>query len=112
MQFEAFSATGRRDEWAQVTVTVQVAVFVPAFAVMIASPAETAVTLPVAESTVATSDLLVDQTTVSVESDGVTVAVRLVSLLPAVKVNALLLRVMPVAGFGAAATVTAELLGS
>ena len=62
------------------TLTVQVAVFVPAVAVMIASPGATAVTLPVAESTVATSGLLVDQATVSVESDGVTVAVRLVSL--------------------------------
>ncbi len=94
------------------TLTVQVAVFVPAVAVMIASPGATAVTWPVAESTVATAGLLVDQTTVSVESDGVTLAVRLVSLLPTVSVNSLLLREIPVAGFGAAAMVTAAPLGS
>ena len=85
------------------TLTVQVAVFVPAVAVMIASPGATAVTLPVA-STVATAVLLEDHTTVSVEPSGVTVAVRLV-LSPAVSVNSLLLRVIPVAGFGAAVIV-------
>lgn len=87
------------------TLTVQVAVFVPAVAVMVASPGATAVTLPVAESTVATSVLLEDHTTVSVEPSGVTVAVRL-ALSPAVSVNSLLLREMSVAGFGATVMVT------
>ena len=62
------------------TVTVQVAVLSPAFAVMVAVPGATAVTLPVL-STVATDYLLEVHTTVSVVSVGSTVAIR-VSVLP------------------------------
>ena len=58
-----------------ITMTVQVAVLSPAFAVTIAVPWATAVTLPFA-STVATDELLEDQVTVlSVALSGFTVAV-------------------------------------
>ena len=87
------------------TLTVQVADTLPAFAVIIASPGATAVTSPVVGSTVATSGLLEDQATVSVVSDGVTVATR-VSVSPTVKVSSDLLSVMSVAGLGAAVMVT------
>ena len=49
---------------------MQVADCSPAFAVITASPGATAVTLPVAASTFATSGAFVDHTTVSVESAG------------------------------------------
>ena len=88
----------------QITVTLQVALLVPAVAVIFAVPAATAVTLPVL-STVATDVLSEDHTTVSVESDGVTVAIK-VSSNPSAKARLFVLRVMPVAGLGAAVTVT------
>ena len=61
-------------ESASHTVTLQVAVLSPAFAVIVASPSATAVTLPVA-STVATAGLsLVQVTVLSVALSGATVA--------------------------------------
>ena len=62
-----------------VTVTTQVADWLPACAVMVAVPTATAVTLPVS-STVATAVLPDVQVTVSVVSVGVTVAVSVSSL--------------------------------
>ena len=80
------------------------ALLVPAVAVIFAVPTATPVTLPVL-STVATEVLSEDHTTVSVESDGVTVAIK-ESEPPSQTVRVSLLRVMPVAGLGAAVTMT------
>ena len=87
---------------------MQVADCSPAFAVITASPGATAVTLPVAASTFATSGAFVDHTTVSVESAGVTVATRLVSSCPVVRDISVLFKVSAVAGFGAAFTVMVD----
>ena len=92
----------------QITVTLQVALLVPAVAVIFAVPAATAVTLPVL-STVATDVLSEDHTTVSVEPDGVTVAIK-VSSNPSAKARLFVLRVMPVAGLGAETILTVALL--
>ena len=108
--FSSMLATGTGVGVASFTVTAQEADCSPALAVIIALPEATAVTLPV-ESTVATSGLSEDQATVSVVSDGVTVAVR-VSVAPTVKVSSSLLRLMPVAGVGAAVTLTTEFVTS
>ena len=64
---------------------------VPAFAVTVASPGAIAVILPVAGSTVATSGLSTDQTTVSVQSAGATLAFRPVYSSPAYRVSSLIL---------------------
>lgn len=83
MQVEDFAATSETAAWVQgasSTVTVQLALALPAFAVITASPGATAVTLPSA-STVATSGFADSQVSVSVVSAGATVA-NSVSLLP------------------------------
>ena len=85
------------------TVTLQVADLSPHFAVMVASPTATAVTLPSA-STVAIAASEVDQVTVlSVTSSGRTVAVSF-SLAPMVRVSSVLSRVMLSASIGLTVT--------
>ena len=81
-----------------VTLTLQVADLLPAFAVITAVPGAIAVTFPVAESTCAIAVLLEDQTTLSVESAGVTAAVKLVSTVPAARDRLLGETEIPVAG--------------
>ena len=78
-----------------VTVTEQVAFLLPAVAVIVALPFPTAVTTPL--ETVATDVLLDVHTTLSVELDGVTVAVS-VAVFPFVRLSDVLERVIPVAG--------------
>lgn len=86
------------------TLTMQVAVASPQRAVIVASPIEMAVTLPLA-STVATVGLLEDQLIVlSVASAGRTVADS-VSFSPAFRCAADWLRIMLVAGVGTTVTV-------
>ena len=80
--------------WLQATVTVQVAWKVPTFAVIVAVPLATAVTLPVL-STVATLSLLELQVTVPSAPSGRTLAVK-VSLSPDFKSRVYLFSVMPV----------------
>ena len=85
------------------TVTLQVADLSPHFAVMVASPTATAVTLPSA-STVAIDASEVDQvTTLSVTSLGRTVAVSF-SLAPMVSVSSVLSRAMLSASIGLTVT--------
>ena len=85
------------------TVTAQVADMSPAFAVISASPALTAVTLPVS-STVATDGSLLLHVTVSVELAGSNVTVS-VSVSPSVISRVVLFSEMPVA---AASTLTLQ----
>ena len=78
VQVESFADTVDLFVWVQgafVTVTTQVADWLPACAVMVAVPVATAVTLPLV-STVATAVLLDVHVTVSVVSFGSTVAIR------------------------------------
>ena len=90
-----------------VTVTAQVAIFSPAFAVMVAVPAVTAVTLP--SFTVATAAFEELQVTVlSVASSGFTVAVSVYSP-PSVSSNFVLSKVMEVTATVAFLTVTAQI---
>ena len=87
--------------------TAQIAFFPPSFvvAVMVAAPADLAVTTPVLD-TEATVVLLDDQVTdLSVASEGVTVAVKDTSS-PSVKERLALSRVTPVTGITFALTVT------
>ena len=81
-----------------VTVTAQVALLLPAFAVMVALPLPTAVTVPL--DTVAIAVLEEVQTTLSVLSLGVTVAVN-VDFSPFFRLRLVLESVMAVAGFEA-----------
>ena len=78
-----------------VTVTEQVALLLPAFAVMVALPLPTAVTTP--SETVATEVLPDVHVTLSLLPLGVTVAVS-VAVLPFVRLSDVLERLMPVAG--------------
>ena len=78
-----------------VTVTEQVALLLPAFAVIVALPLPTAVTTPF--ETVATAVLLDVHVTLSVLPLGVTVAVS-VAVLPFVRLRDVCERLMPVAG--------------
>ena len=77
------------------TVTSQEADTFPAVAVITQEPLETGVTTPF--STVATSVLLEAHTIVSVELDGVSVAV-IVCVAEPVKLNVVLFKLIPVAG--------------
>ena len=90
------------------TVTVQVADFPPAVAVMVAEPMATAVTFPL-ESTVALDVLLLVQVTVlSSALSGLTVAVS-VSLAPISRVSSVLLRVTEATGTGLTVTLQVAL---
>ena len=92
------------------TVTAQVADFSPAWAVIVAVPAETAVTVPL--STVATAASLVVQVTVlSVALSGSTVAVS-VSEPPTVSVSSVLSRLMPVTEISGCAAASATTVKS
>jgi hypothetical protein len=100
--------TGTGAAVAAVTVTAQVAVLFPSavVTVIVAVPADLAVTVP--PDTVATSELLVVQLTfLFVASPGLTVAVR-VSVPPAARERLVLFRLTPLTDTAADATVTVQ----